>query len=140
MTAPAPLAPRVGARVVDLVTLAWLVAVLLVEVEGRLLGDGERSLAAGATALLAASAVTEVVPVAVWGRTLGKAVLGLRVVRSDGGGAPGPVRSFVRWVVLFGALGVPSYGWAIAVAVAATRLHDRLAGTHVVDDGRRAPG
>jgi uncharacterized RDD family membrane protein YckC len=124
---------------VDLVTLAWLVAVLLVEVEGRLLGGGGRSEAAGLTALLAASAVTEVVPVAVWGATLGKAVLGLRVVGPDGA-PPGPMRSFARWVVLFGALGIPSFGWVVAVVVAVTRLHDRLAGTTVVDDRDRGPG
>jgi uncharacterized RDD family membrane protein YckC len=122
------------------VTLAWLVAVLLVEVEGRLLGGGGRSASAGVAALLGASAATEVVPVAIWGRTLGKALLGLRVVRAADGGQPGPLRSLVRWVVLFGALAVPAVGWAVALVVAGTRLHDRLAGTTVVDAGRDAGG
>lgn len=142
----APLAVRAGARVVDVVTVAWLTAVLVVEVEGRLLPGGEGSLAGGVVALLAAGAVIEVVPVAVWGRSLGKALLGLAVTRADGGGPPGAVRAVVRWVVLFGALALPWAGWAVAVVVGVTRLHDRLAGTVVVaaprdgDDGGPHPG
>lgn len=128
----APLPVRVGARVVDVVTVAWLTAVLVVEVEGRLLPGGDGSLAGGAAALVAAGAVVEVVPVAVWGRSLGKALLGLAVTRADGGGPPGAVRSVVRWVVLFGALALPWAGWAVAVLVGLTRVHDRLAGTVVV--------
>lgn len=128
----APVGVRVGARVVDVVTVAWLTAVLVVEVEGRLVAGGEGSLAAGAVALVAAGVVVEVVPVAVWGRSLGKALLGLAVTRADGGGPPGAVRSVVRWVVLFGALALPWAGWAVALLVGVTRVHDRLAGTVVV--------
>lgn len=145
---PAPWGVRIGARVVDVVLLGWLVAVLVVEVEGRLLSGGGVSGEGAATrvgvAFLAAAVVTEVVPVAVWGASLGKALLGLRVARADGGWPPGAARAVVRWAVLFGALAVPVAGWAAVLVVVVTRLHDRLAGTVVVqparDGGDRGPG
>lgn len=137
---PAPLAARAGARVVDAVTYAWLVAVLVVETGRWLLGGGPASSPSVAVALLAAAAVVEVVPVAVWGRSLGKALLGVRVVRA-GGGPPGAGRSLVRCTVLFGPLAVPVAGWAVGLAIAAVAvlgLHDRLAGTAVVAAWRDA--
>lgn len=137
---PAPLAARAGARVVDAVTYAWLVAVLVVETGRWLLGGGAASSPSVAVALLTAAAVVEVVPVAVWGRSLGKALLGVRVVRA-GGGPPGVGRSLVRCTVLFGPLAVPVAGWAVGLAIGAVAvlgLHDRLAGTAVVAAWRDA--
>lgn len=137
---PAPLAARAGARVVDAVTYAWLVAVLVVETGRWLLGGAPASSPSVAVALLAAAAVVEVVPVAVWGRSLGKALLGVRVARA-GGGPPGLGRSLVRFAVLFGPLAAPVPAWVVGPAVAGVALlglHDRLAGTVVVAAWRDA--
>ena len=41
----------------------------------------------------------QVLPTAVWGRTLGQLATGLRVVHVDGGGRPGWLRAAVRFVV-----------------------------------------
>lgn len=79
----------------------------------------------------------EVVLVALWGRTLGKQVMGLEVVRVDDGGRPGLRRSFLRNLVptllLVGFF--PLYPLPyVAAAIAKDHRwpHDRLAGTRVV--------
>ncbi len=75
------------------------------------------------------------------GGTLGKKLMGLRVVAADGS-APGFVRSLARalgWVL---STPLANFGFVIALFHPKTRaLHDLLAGTYVVEDGpRRAPG
>jgi uncharacterized RDD family membrane protein YckC len=79
----------------------------------------------------------EVVLVAVWGRTLGKQMMGLEVVRADDDGRPGLWRSFLRnlvptvlLVAFFPLYPVPYV--AAAVAKDHRWPHDRLAGTRVV--------
>ncbi len=81
-----------------------------------------------------------------YGQTLGKRLIGLRIVCADGARAS-LGRIFWRRIVLSGLLGaVPALGWLFALADAlfifsATRqtLHDRIAGTIVVDLRREAP-
>lgn len=79
----------------------------------------------------------EVVPVALWGRTLGKQLMGLEVVRVDDGRRPGFGRAFLRNLVptllLVGFF--PLYPLPyVAAAIAKDHRwpHDRLAGTRVV--------
>lgn len=51
--------------------------------------------------------VYEVVPTAVWGQTLGKRILGIKVVNAATGESPGVGKSFGRWALLTLPLAVP---------------------------------
>lgn len=147
----APRGRRFGGRVVDLVVAGWLLAIAAIEIDGRLLGGdvfARRPLAAvtpDATRLALITAVVlvavEVVPTAYWGRTPGKAMLGMRCVDHGTGEPPGLVRSVFRALLLHAWTGIPLVGWLIPVSILITTLvapdgrgiHDRLAGTVVVD-------
>jgi uncharacterized RDD family membrane protein YckC len=164
---PAPRGRRVSARLVDLVVAAWLAGVLAVEVGSRFL-DGD-PLAARVTqpvsgtavvvALLLAVVALEVIPTAIWGRTVGKALLGLRVVPADAGdlaerdpaGRPprvGLVAALLRPALLLGPVALPYAGPGLALLVGASALvlprarglHDLVAGTTVVDASAGAGG
>lgn len=167
--APTPLVRRVGARAVDVVVVLWVLALVVVELEGRF-GAGDPLARRAAqpitsaqllTGLLIAVALLDTVPTAVWGRSVGKALLGLRVVPAevarDGpwDGRPsrrvGAVRAVLRSVSLVGWLLVPYVGTALVLGVGLSGLvlpggrglHDRIAGTAVVDSpvapgGRRS--
>jgi uncharacterized RDD family membrane protein YckC len=98
------------------------------------------------TALALGAAAYRVVTMAVWGRGLGKAALGLRVVvDAPGQPRPGWARSWRRWAApqLPGLLPLPGTGLlAFLPALRDPRrrgLHDRFAGTVVVDVRRREP-
>ena len=84
---------RLGARIVDLVAFGWLSAFVLVEIDQRLLGGDPLGREAGRVEitssrsiilLLIAVLLFEVIPVSTAGATIGKAMLGLRVVRRSG--------------------------------------------------------
>jgi uncharacterized RDD family membrane protein YckC len=91
--------------------------------------------------------VYEIVPVALRGATLGKAMLGLRVVRLDTWGPARLVNATLRAVVLYAPLAVPVFGLLVLVVVVIpvlvwpTRrgLHDLVANTAVIrpDHGHR---
>ncbi|MCA1692090.1 MAG: RDD family protein, partial [Actinobacteria bacterium] len=84
----------------------------------------------------------EVVPTALWGRTLGKAIVRTRVVGIGDGRVPGWKRAILRWVLPALAVQVHVVGWILALLVRAALaldplrrgIHDRLAGTIVVRD------
>jgi uncharacterized RDD family membrane protein YckC len=167
--APTPLARRVGARVVDVVVVLWVLALVVVELDGRF-GSGDPLARRAAqpvtsaqllTGLLVSLALLDTLPTAVWGRSVGKALLGVRVVpvevagEGPWGGRPSPrvgtVRAVLRSVSLFGWLLVPYVGTGLVLAVGLSGLvlpggrglHDRVAGTAVVDSlvapgGRRS--
>ena len=86
-----------------------------------------------------------VVPTARWGRTLGKLIVGVRVVMQRDGRLPGWRASILRWVLPAVALFIPVVGWAVSIGLRATLVldplrrgvHDRMAGTIVV---RAEPG
>ena len=77
--------------------------------------------------------------VALWGQNIGKAAVGIEVVRLDGR-RPGWGRSTIRWAVATLPLGIPVVGfiylvaWFIALAAHEHRRgwHDLVAGTAVV--------
>lgn len=149
--APAPRVRRVGARIVDLVVSGWVLAFVAIEIDGRLLGgdvfarqplaavtpEGTRLAVITAGVLLA----LEVLPTAYWGRTPGKAMLGVRCIDTDTGRPPGFIRSVFRAMLIHAWVAVPMVGWVLPVAIALTvvasqagrGVHDRLAGTRIVD-------
>lgn len=148
----APRGYRLLARTVDVTVLAFSMAFVYVEIVHRLNGSGDANLfdasksSGGSMRLtfLVLSALYEVVPVALSGRTFGKVMLGLKVERIDGPSEPvGFVRSFGRWLVPNAAIAIPVVGPLIylgvvgIVAIDPRRqgLHDRLAGTVVLDVG-----
>jgi uncharacterized RDD family membrane protein YckC len=142
--------------VVDIVVVSWLGVFVLF---GRLLGGDplgrERAsnqlvgLSSGRTLLGVAVVIViyEVLPVAFRGATLGKAMLGVRVVRLDTWDRPGLLSAALRASVLYGPLAVPYVGLFLLAVVAVpalvwpTRrgLHDLAAGTAVIQV-ERGPG
>ena len=134
-----------------------MAAFIVVEILGRLLGGdplGRRPAALDTRldgrALVALALVVvalEVIPVARRGASLGKAALGLRVVRTDTWDHPGALRAGLRAAVLYLPLTVPVVGPLIAAVVILpalvwpTRrgLHDLVAGTAVIE-ARRGDG
>ena len=145
---PAGRSLRVLARLVDVALQAAVVALVYTELLPRLVAvaPGRRNLVdalrtgdmAALLTLLAVGLILEVVPTALAGCTPGKLVMGLRV-RSLGGGRPGVVPALARWlpvaavsvVPVAAPLLVPVWGWSLGPR--RTGLHDRLAGTLVVD-------
>ncbi len=129
---------RAAARLVDF-ALGLLFFGASVATVGAAVGEAESGtglmiLAIGAT--FCAYLLYEVLLVALWGRTLGKQLLGLRVVRLYGG-RPGLWRSLLRILLPTAVLVAffPLYPLAfVAALIAADRRgpSDRLAGTRVV--------
>jgi uncharacterized RDD family membrane protein YckC len=146
---PAGLGWRLGARVVDAVVFTWLAIFVLIELDQRLLGgdplgreqarlvfDSARSV----ILLLVLIVAYEVVPLALFGATAGKAVMGLRV-RLTPSALPVGLVAVARAALLYlpplflGALG-GAVGLVLLVSVVVMAdgrgLHDRLLGTLVV--------
>jgi uncharacterized RDD family membrane protein YckC len=137
--------PRFGARGLDLVVVAapaMAVAGLSVNVvEGQWQMDLPGWLP---WLVLAVGVVYETLSVAVWGRTLGMWVFGLRVARYTDGQRPGPDQAVLRALVPWAALATPlpfNISAAIVVGLWATgigggALHrgvpDQAAGTIVI--------
>jgi len=120
--------PRIGARVLDAPVVGFLMGLL----------RGALSLPGGLAfnlLLLAALVLYDTVLLANGGRTLGKLLLGLRVVRMDR--APLAPRDALVRSAIVDAMGFVPLGWPIAAIVLEQhRLrqgpHDRAAGTLVV--------
>jgi uncharacterized RDD family membrane protein YckC len=139
--------------------VSWLSLFVLVEILGRLLGGDPLGRASATSQLTSMSGTRtlvgialvitayEIVPVAVRGATLGKAMLGLRVVRVDTFGPPDALSAVIRGAVLYAPLAVPTVGFFLFLLVAApaviwpTRrgLHDVAAGTVVIAIGHHEP-
>lgn len=149
---------RFAARAFDLSLIAYVFGVVVIEIRGRLLGGdvfATRPLAGAQDPqqllliLLAVVLMADTIPTALRGRTLGKLMLGLRVVRIDDvERAPGAMRATLRTAMVFGVLvlppiaGVPLLAAFILSAVLdgnGRGLHDRLAGTLVVASLRPEP-
>lgn len=133
-----PVWRRVIARWIDIIAVGWLAVVLLEVI------DGVTAAVLAVVVLVGYEAATSLR----WGRSPGKALLGLRVRAVDGE----PLGSWalaLRPVVLFASFAVP-WAWWIPVWTAVLVvwmtvdgrgrvLHDRVVGS-VVIDGRTAPG
>ncbi len=155
---PAPLGRRFAARLFDLVlttgAVAPLAAPLVQHVVTHLQDkiDAARELTGPTTVwlvdptvlrsagllllgVLVVGLVYEVLPTTLWGRTLGKAVLGLRVAGRRSKQAPGVGRSLTRWLcyqlpLLLG-VGVLGLLWCMVDRPWRQCWHDKAAGTFV---------
>jgi len=127
---------RVGAALLDIVILGVAFALVSVVSDGAVVGDGEISLTLVGQSALAFAAIMLVyffVGEAAAGRTPGKQLVGLRVVRTDGTPAgPGPilVRTLLR-IVDFPVLYLVGFV-VMLVTGRQQRLGDLAAQTHVV--------
>lgn len=146
----AKLTHRIGARVLDVVTLTWALFFVLVEIDQRLLGGdpwGRRPLQIDLSAprplllTVVMIALYEVVPVAAKGATLGKALFGLRLVSAERRGPLPWPRTLARTLVLYGApVAFGAFGGlvllvllaSLAVPASGRGLHDRIAGSVVI--------
>ncbi|MDQ3739890.1 MAG: RDD family protein [Actinomycetota bacterium] len=124
---------RIGAALLDIVIVGVAFALVNVVADGAMPGGGELSLSLEVPSALAFAAIALVyffVGEAAAGRTPGKQLLGLRVVRTDGTPAgPGPilVRTLLRVVDLF------LVGFVVMLITGRQqRLGDLAAQTHVV--------
>jgi uncharacterized RDD family membrane protein YckC len=127
---------RIGARMLDLLAGGTLALTAL-----ALFGDGDRPVA-GVVLVWAVLTVYEAVTTTLFGATLGKAAVGLRVVGLDSVHHPEPGRALRRSATVAALLAVPIVGWAvIAIGTLIDPLGrgvaDRLARTMVVP--RRTP-
>lgn len=138
-TLPAPVARRAVARLIDFtlggVAFVGLTFVVALNAGRPADGTGVMLVAIGVTFLVVF--VYEVVLVAVWGRTLGKQLMGLVIVRAVDGGRPGLVRALLRnllpTVLLIGFFPLYPLPYLVAAVFGDHRWpHDRLAGTRVV--------
>jgi uncharacterized RDD family membrane protein YckC len=136
---------RVGGRIMDFVLIYFIVPLVLVavmdlETDPDLLvesGDLQRV----ALITLAIFVVYETLFVATWGRTIGKAVIGTRVVGTGGEDPPRWTAALVRAIVpVAPSLVIPDLGTVIMIVIYGwlawdrnrQGLHDKAAKTYVV--------
>jgi uncharacterized RDD family membrane protein YckC len=145
-TESAPLSRRAAARLVDVgVAALMLVTVLLAFAAiGAVRGSQPPDDRLDVTGIFVVSAlvtfvlylVYEVSLVGLWGRTLGKAALGLRVERLADGNRPGLLGSLLRnlipAVTLFAFFPAYPVSWLVQSLGWHGSVNDRLAGTRVV--------
>lgn len=147
---PASVRHRISARVVDAITLMWLLGFVLVEIDQRILGGdpfGRRPLQIDVTQgrslvfVIVTIAAYEVVPTVWKGATLGKALLGLRLRTVEPTARVPWTRASARALVLYGApVAFGAFGGIVVLALIASfvipasgrGLHDRIAGSIVV--------
>ncbi|MDQ6727613.1 MAG: RDD family protein [Actinomycetota bacterium] len=89
------------------------------------------------------TAVYQVVGVALWGKTVGKLLVHIRICSADDLGRPGWVRALIRWGIFWIVGWIPFLGGLASIAFILPLLwtlkrqgvHDMAAGTLVVRDG-----
>jgi uncharacterized RDD family membrane protein YckC len=137
--ADAPIGRRAVACLVDF-TVGIVLFVALVVAVGAAAGPSPHGTGVMLVAILGTFLVYllyEVVLIGAWGRTVGKHVLGLEVIRAADGRRPGLWRAFLRnlvpTVVLLAFFPLYPLTYAAAAITADhSGLNDRLAGTRVV--------
>jgi uncharacterized RDD family membrane protein YckC len=135
---------RVVGAVADLFVFGAIVSTPFVLLRGAIRLEGT-AVAAFVAVVFVFHGVYVVGPTARWGRTVGKLIVGVRVVMQDDGRLPGLSASVRRWFLPAVAWFIPYVGWAVSIGLRATLvfdplrrgIHDRMAGTIVV---RAEPG
>ena len=165
---PAPLGRRLAARVVDLAVVAAAVSVpgtpmvqaVVTHLQHKI--DDARQLSGAVTTVwlvdptvlanawrlllvvLAVGLVYEALPVTLWGRTLGKALFGLRVLDRRSKQVPGLAPALSRWLsyqlLLVLLVGVLDTAWCLVDRPWRQCWHDKLSDTFVTAGAPAASG
>ena len=135
---------RFGARVLDAIIVA-VVGVVLIFVPAAMSSSSDMAdfSGLGVTSILVGLVVGigyEVVQIALWGQTVGKRMIGIKVIHAAHGGLPGWGKAFGRWAIPGLLALIPLVGWLLSILcyVSATwdrvcqGWHDKAAGTLVV--------
>ncbi len=136
---------RLGAALIDGILLSIPIGIIFASTwhidpaTDRLVTSGRWSLVV--VGLL--TAVYQVVGVAVWGRTVGKLVTGIRVVSAKDLSRPGWVRALIRWGIFWVVGWIPFVGGLLSLVFLLPLLwtmkrqgvHDMAADTLVVANG-----
>lgn len=144
----APIHKRVAGAAIDMVLLVTVAGVVSARLEGMTAGvtrvridaeSGQRTVDATLSLplwlplliLVVLTAAYTIPLMAVWGRTLGGWVMGIRCVRADSGTVPGWHLSVRRWLVLYGAAGILAFvpvvgpfAWLVTLVVGLSPLWD----------------
>ena len=135
---------RFGARVLDAIIVAVVGIVLFIVLAAMSSsGDSADISGFGVTSILVGLVIGigyEVVQIALWGQTLGKRMIGIKVIHAAHGGLPGWGKAFGRWAIPGLLALIPLVGWLLSILcyVSATwdrvyqGWHDKAAGTLVV--------
>ncbi|MDZ7734367.1 MAG: RDD family protein [Acidimicrobiia bacterium] len=126
----------VAADTFGVFTLGTTLASVLLFLLGQITDTDPSAVATGVTTLVAVTALFLTwfwLPVALFGRTPAMALLGVAVVRRDGGVA-GSTRALVRALVLPVSMVVPILFLSAVLGRERRTLHDLVAGTAVVYD------
>jgi uncharacterized RDD family membrane protein YckC len=109
-------APRFGARALDLALVATPALVVLAVTARTINGQLQLEVPFWlGPAVIALGVLYELIAVARWGRTLGKVLLGLRVVRYTDGARPTPVQALLRALVPWSMLALPIGPFAVGL-------------------------
>ena len=135
---------RLGARILDaIVVVVVMGAVFALGVVSASVADDGAALTGFYVSALVAAAIGllyEVVQIALWGQTIGKRAVNVKVVNAVHGGLPGWGKSIGRWAIP-GLLNlIPLIGWLLSLVCYLSLLwdrvrqgwHDRAAGTLVI--------
>jgi len=146
--AVAPMLRRVAGAAIDAAILIAVAGVLASALEGLTSGvtrvridaqSGQRTIDASISLpswlplliLVALTALYTVPLMAIWGRTLGGVIVGIRCVRADTGTPPGWSPSTRRWAVLYGVAGLLSFvpvigpfAWLVTIVVGLSPMWD----------------
>ena len=95
---------RLGARIIDIVIQVVVGLAIIIPI--AITNDSENTVIVWTLIMNLLVIPYEVVMIALWGQTLGKMAVGVKVVRSDNGNVPGFGKSTARYAIIF-ALGLP---------------------------------
>ena len=135
---------RFGARVLDAIIVGVVFFVLiLVLAAGSASTDAADISGFSVMGILIGLVVGvgyEVLQIAVWGQTLGKRIVGVKVIHAAHGGLPGWGKAFGRWAIPGLLALIPLVGWILSILcyLSATwdrvyqGWHDKAAGTLVI--------
>ncbi len=139
---------RVAGAAIDLVIVVAIAGVLSARLEGMTAGitrvriddeSGQRTIDASVSLplwlplviLVVVSAVYTIPLMAIWGRTVGGMLVGIRCVRADTGARPGWDSSVRRWLALYGVAGILGltpiigpFAWLLTLLVGLSPLWD----------------
>ena len=143
-------AARLGARILDIVIVWFMAAIVAViwaisQIDEDIADDSDSAFGGLIVLLigLLVGILYEVVQTAIWGQTLGKRMVGIKVINAASGGTPGWGKAIGRWAIPTIPILIPIVnfvGWIFTMlcylSITWDRVHqgwhDKAAGTLVI--------